>query len=170
MVPRASVFQAGLQAVLVAGLLASSAAGAHAQTEAETASLERIAKLEIVINDLEGPAADIGLGAGVLRSIVDTKLRQERIPVADFAVAFLTLDVTAIPLEAGPDIVLHTSLSFFQPAASTLNRWLGPARTWSLERLTVAGMSRAEEVLRADVEHLADAFVASWRVANPPLE
>ena len=170
MVRRTSVFQAGLQAVLVAGLLASSATEAHAQTEAETASLERIAKLEIVINDLEGPAADIGVAAGVLRSIVDTRLRQEGIPVADFAVAFLTLDVTAIPLEAGPDIVLHTSLSFFQPAASTLNRWLGPARTWSLERLTVAGMSRAEEVLRADVEHLADAFVSSWRAANPPLE
>ena len=166
MIPRASVFHA----VFVAAMLGTSAAEAHAQTETETASLERIAKLEIVINDLEGPAADIGVAASVLRSIVDTKLRQEGIPVADFAVAFLTLDVTAIPLEAGPDIVLHTSLSFFQPAASTLNRWLGPARTWSLERLTVAGMSRAEEVLRADVEHLADAFVASWRAANPPLE
>ena len=170
MVRRTSVFQAGLQAMLAAGLLTASASEALAQSEAETASLERIAKLEIVINDLEGPASDIGVAAGVLRSVVDTKLRQAGIPVADFAVAFLTLDVTAIPLEAGPDIVLHTSLSFFQPAASTLNRWLGPARTWSLERLTVAGMSRAEEVLRADVEHLADAFVVSWRAANPPLK
>jgi hypothetical protein len=66
--------------------------------------------------------------------------------------------------------VLLTSLSFFQPTASTLNRWLGPARTWSLERLTVTGMSRAEEVLRANVEHLADAFATSWRAANPPLD
>jgi hypothetical protein len=66
--------------------------------------------------------------------------------------------------------VLHTSLSLHQPAASTLNRWLGPARTWSLERLTVTGMSRAEEALRADVEHLAEAFLASWRKANPPAE
>ncbi|MGB5525995.1 MAG: hypothetical protein WBN79_03965 [Gemmatimonadota bacterium] len=170
MVPWKSVFHAGLQAALVAGLLASSAAEAHAQSEAETASLERIAKLEIVVNDLEGPAADIGVAAGVLRSIVDTRLRQEGIPVANFAVAFLTLDVTAIPLEAGPDIVLLASLSFFQPTASTLNRWVGPARTWSLERLTVTGMSRAEEVLRANVEHLAEAFVASWREANPPLD
>lgn len=143
---------------------------ARGQSEAETASLERIAKLEIVIDPLEGPAAEVGVTASDLRSIVDTRLRQEGIPVADFAVAFLTLDVTAIPLEAGPDIVLHTSLSFFQPTASTLNRWLGPARTWSLERLTVAGMSRAEEVLRADVGHLADAFAASWRAANPPLD
>jgi hypothetical protein len=31
-------------------------------------------------------------------------------------------------------------------------------------------MSQAEEVLRANVEHLADAFVASWREANPPLD
>jgi hypothetical protein len=157
-----------LHVLLVAGLLASTAAEARAQSEVETASLERIAKLEIVVNDLDGPAADIGVASGVLRSIVDTRLRQEGIPVANFAVAFLTLDVTAIPLEAGPDIVLLTSLSFFQPAASTLNRWLGPARTWSLERLTVAGMSRAAEFLRADVEQLADAFVASWKEANPP--
>ena len=154
--------------VLAAAVLVSSAVEARAQTEVETASLERIAKLEIVVNELEGAAADIGVASGVLRSIVDTKLRQEGIPVADFAVAFLTLDVTAIPLEVGPDIVLLTSLSFFQPAASTLNRWLGPARTWSLERLTVAGMSRSEEVLRADVAYLAEAFVASWRTANPP--
>ena len=165
-----SVFHAGLQAALVAGLLASSAAEAHAQSEVETASLERIAKLEIVVDPLEGAAADIGVTAAVLRSIVDTRLRQEGVPVADFAVAFLTLHVTAIPLEAGPDIVLLTSLAFFQPAASTLSRWLGPAITWSLERLTVAGMSQAEEVLRAHVEHLADAFVASWREANPPLD
>jgi hypothetical protein len=166
MVRRTSVFHAAF----VAAVLGTSAAEAHAQSEVEIASLERIAKLEVVVNDLEGPAADIGVAAGVLRSIVDTKLRQEGIPVADFAVAFLTLDVRAIPLQAGPDIVLHTSLSFFQPAASTLNRWLGPARTWSLERLTVAGMSRAEEVLRADVEHLTDAFAESWRAANPPLD
>jgi len=170
MVRQASAVQALLRAVLVAGMLTSSAAEARAQSEVETASLERIAKLEILINDLEGPAADIGVTAGVLRSIVDTRLREEGIPVANFAVAFLVLDVTAIPLEAGPDIVLLTSLSFFQPAASTVNRWLGPARTWSLERLTVAGMSRAEEVLRANVEHLADAFVTSWREANPPLD
>ena len=155
-------------AVFVAAMLVSSAAEARAQSEVEIASLERIAKLEIVVNELEGAAADIGVPSSMLRSIVDTKLRQEGIPVADFAIAFLTLDVTAIPLGAGPDIVVHTSLSFFQPAASTLNRWLGPARTWSLERLTVAGMSRAEEVLRADVAHLADAFVASWRTVNPP--
>jgi hypothetical protein len=143
---------------------------ARGQSEAETASLERIAKLEIVVDPLEGPAAEVGVTASDLRSIIDTRLRQDGLPVADFAVAFLTLDVTAIPLEAGPDIVLLTSLSFFQPTASTLNRWLGPARTWSLERLTVTGMSRAEEVLRANVEHLADAFATSWRAANPPLD
>ena len=154
--------------VLAAAMLMASVAGARAQSESEIASLERIARLEIVVNDLEGAAADIGVAPGVLRALVDTKLRQEGVPVADFAVAFLLLDVTAIPLEAGPDIVLHTSLSFLQPAASTLNRWLGPARTWSLERLTVTGMSRAEEVLRADVEHLTEAFLRSWRTANPP--
>jgi hypothetical protein len=146
------------------------ASGVRAQVEAEIASLERIGKLEIVINDLEGAAADIGLPSGVLHSVLDARLRQAGVPVADFAVAFLTLDVTAIPLEAGPDVVLLTSLSFFQPAASTLNRWLGPARTWSLERLTVTGMSRAREVLRADVEHLAEAFVASWKEANPSMD
>ena len=167
---QASVFRAVQQAVLVAGMITSSASEARAQSKVEIASLERIGKLEIVVDPLEGAAADIGVAAGVLGSIVDTRLREEGIPVADFAVAFLTLHVTAIPLEAGPDIVLLTSLHFFQPAASTLNRWLGPARTWSLERLTVAGMSQAEEVLRANVEHLADAFVASWREANPPLD
>jgi hypothetical protein len=160
----------GFQAALATAMLLSGAGQARAQSEVEIASLERIGKLEIVVNQLDGAAAEIGLATGVLRSIVDTRLRQGGVPVADFAVAFLTLDVTAIPLEAGPDIVLLTSLSFFQPAASTLNRWLGPARTWSLERLTVAGMSRAEEVLRADVEHLADAFVTSWNAANPPLD
>jgi hypothetical protein len=159
-----------LSAVLAAVTFAFPRAEARAQSEVESASLERIAKLEIVVNPLEGPTADIGVTAGALRSIIDTRLRQEGVPVADFAVAFLTLDVTAIPLEAGPDIVLLTSLAFFQPAASTLNRWLGPAITWSLERLTVAGMSQAEEVLRANVEHLADAFVASWHEANPPLD
>ena len=156
--------------VLAMTTLVSSAGEARAQSEVEIASLERIGKLEIVVNELEGAAAEIGVASGVLGSIVDTRLRQDGVPVADFAVAFLTLDVTAIPLEAGPDIVLHTSLSFFQPAASTLNRWLGPARTWSLERLTVTGMSRAEEALRSDVEHLANAFVASWNAANPPLD
>jgi len=154
--------------LLAAAMLMSSLAEARAQSESEIASLERIAKLEIVVNDLEGAAADIGVAPGLLGALLDTKLRQEGVPVADFAVAFLTLDVTAIPLEAGPDIVLLTSLSFFQPAASTLNRWLGPARTWSLERLTVTGMSRAEETLRADVGHLTEAFLTSWRTANPP--
>lgn len=157
-----------LSAVLVAVTLAFPRAEARAQTESEIASLERIAKMEIVVNELEGAAADIGVATGVLRSLLDTRLRQDGVPVADFAVAFLTLDVTAIPLEAGPDIVILSSLSFYQPAASTLNRWLGPARTWSLERLTVTGMSRAEEVLRADVEHLADLFLESWHTANPP--
>ncbi len=154
--------------LLASAMLMASVADARAQSESEIASLERIAKLEIIVNDLEGAAVDIGVASGVLRALLDTKLRQEGVPVADFAVAFLTLDVTAILLEAGPDIVLHTSLSFFQPAASTLNRWLGPARTWSLERLTVTGMSRAEEVLRADVEHLTEAFLMSWHTANPP--
>ena len=154
--------------LLAVAMLMASVAEARAQSESEIASLERIAKLEIIVNDLEGSAADIGVASGVLRALLDTKLRQEGVPVADFAVGFLMLDVTAIPLEAGPDIVLHTSLSFFQPAASTLNRWLGPARTWSLERLTVTGMSRAEEVLRADVEHLTEAFLRSWHTANPP--
>jgi hypothetical protein len=153
---------------LLAALLIASAAEVRAQSESEIASLERIVKLELVVTDLEGAAAEIGLTAGALRSILDTKLRQGGVPVADFAVAFLVLDVTAIPLEVGPDIVLLTSLSFHQPAASTLNRWLGPARTLSLERLTVTGMSRAEEALRADVEYLAEAFLESWRTANPP--
>jgi hypothetical protein len=166
MVQRVLVFQTVLSGVM----LLSSAAGLSAQSEVEISSLERIAKLEIVINDLEGAAADVGVASGTLRSVLDTKLRGAEVPVADFAVAFLTLDVTAIPLEAGPDIVLLTSLSFFQPAASTLNRWVGPARTWSLERLTVTGMSRARDVLRADVEHLADAFVASWKEANPTID
>jgi hypothetical protein len=157
-----------LPAVVTAALFLTSAMDARAQSESEIASLERIAKLEIVVHDPDGAAADIGVASGVLRSILDTKLRQGGVPVADFAVAFLTLGVTAIPLEVGPDIVLLTSLSFHQPAASTLNRWLGPARTWTLERLTVTGMSRAAEVLRADVEHLAAAFLDSWREANPP--
>jgi hypothetical protein len=155
---------------LLAALLIASAAEVRAQSESEIASLERIVKLELVVTDLEGAAAEIGLTAGALRSILDTKLRQGGVPVADFAVAFLVLDVTAIPLEVGPDIVLLTSLSFHQPAASTLNRWLGPARTLSLERLTVTGMSRAEEALRADVEYLAEAFLESWRTANPPTD
>jgi len=156
--------------VLAVTILVASPGQARAQSEVEIASLQGIGKLEIVVDELEGAAARIGATSSALRSIVDGALRQGAVPVADFAVAFLTLDVTAIPLEAGPDIVLLTSLSFFQPAASTLNRWLGPARTWSLERLTVAGMSRAEEVLRADVAHLADTFVASWNAANPPLD
>jgi len=159
-----------LHTVLAAAVLAVAGKDARAQTESEIASLERIAKLEIVVDELDGAAADIGVASGVLRSILDTKLRQGGVPVADFAVAFLVLDVTAIPLEVGPDIVLLTSLSFHQPAASTLNRWLGPARTLSLERLTVTGMSRAEEALRADVEYLAEAFLESWRTANPPTD
>ena len=158
------------QGLLAIVSLSAAASGARAQTETEIASLERIGKLEIVVNELDGAAAEIGLASGVLRSVVDTRLREGEVPVAEFAVAFLTLDVTAIPLEAGPDIVLLTSLSFFQPAASTLNRWLGPARTWSLERLTVTGMSRAREVLRADVGYLADAFAASWKKANPSVD
>ena len=158
------------QALLAAAMLMASVAEARAQSESEIASLERIAKLELVVQDLEGAAADIGVPPGVLRSILDTKLRQGGVPVADFAVAFLILDVTAIPLEVGPDIVLLTSLSFHQPAASTLNRWLGPARTWSLERLTVTGMSRAEETLRANVGYHAEAFLESWHTANPPTE
>lgn len=158
------------RAAAAAAMLGVPAASAHAQSEVEIASLERIGKLEIVVDELDGAAAEIGVATGILRSILDTSLRQAGVPVADFAVAFLTLHVTAIPLEAGPDVVLLTSLSFFQPAASTLNRWLGPSRTWALERLTVAGMSRADEVLRSDVTHLADAFVASWLAANPPLE
>ena len=153
---------------LLAVMLIASAAEVRAQSESEIASLERIAKLELVVTDLEGAAAEIGVTAGALRSILDAKLRQGGVPVADFAVAFLVLDVTAIPLEVGPDIVLLTSLSFHQPAASTLNRWLGPARTWSLERLTVTGMSRAGEALRADAGYLAQAFLESWRTANPP--
>ena len=158
------------QAFLATAMLVATAAGARAQSESEIASLERIGKLEIVVPEFEGAAAELGVASGVFGALLDTKLRQDGVPVAGFSVAFLTLDVTAIPLEAGPDIVLHTSLSFFQPAASTLNRWLGPARTWSLERLTVTGMSRAEEALRADVEYLAEAFLASWRTANPPPE
>jgi hypothetical protein len=155
---------------LLAVMLIASAAEVQAQAESEITSLERIAKLELVVTDLDGAAAEIGVASGALRSILDTKLRQGGVPVADFAVAFLVLDVTAIPLEVGPDIVLLTSLSFHQPAASTLNRWLGPARTWSLERLTVTGMSRAEETLRADVGYLAEAFLESWRTANPPTD
>ena len=111
-----------LHAVLAAAMLVTSGKGVRAQSESEISSLERIAKLEIVVDELHGAAADIGVATGVLRSILDTKLRQEGVPVADFAVAFLALDVTAIPLEAGPDIVLLTSLSFHQPAASTLKR------------------------------------------------
>ena len=151
-------------------MLMASAAEARAQSESEIASLERIAKLEIVVSPLEGAAADLGVPATVLENILDNHLRGAGLPVAGFAVAFINLDVTAIPLEAGPDVVLHTSLSFHQPAASTLNRWLGPARTWSLERLTVTGMSRAEEVLRADVEYLATAFVESWQTVNTPTD
>jgi hypothetical protein len=158
------------RAILLPVLLMALVSQARAQSESESASLERIAKLEIVVSGLDGPAAELGVAPGVLRNIVDGRLREAGIPVADFAVAFLNLDVTAIPLEAGPDVVIHTSLSFHQPAASTLNRWLGPARTWSLERLTVTGMSRAEGALRSDVEYLATAFVESWNVANPPLD
>jgi hypothetical protein len=158
------------QALLTAAILIASVADARAQSESEIASLERIVKMEIAVNELDGAAAEIGVASSVLRSILDTKLRQGGVPIANFAVAFLTLGVTAIPLEAGPDIVLLTSLSFHQPAASTLNRWLGPARTWFLERLTVTGMSRAEEALRADVQYLAEAFLASWRAANPPVD
>lgn len=148
-------------------LLAVCAPAVRAQSETEVASLEGIAKLEIVVTPLQGAAAEIGVADATLVSLIDSTLREAGVPVAGFAVAFLTLDVTAIPLEAGPDVVLLTSLSFHQPAASTLNRWLGPARTWSLERLTVTGMSRAEEVLKADVEHLTAAFVDSWATANP---
>jgi hypothetical protein len=154
-------------AVLACLVLLAGPSAANAQSETEVASLQDIPKLEIVVTPLQGAAADLGIPDAALAAILDSKLRAAGVPVASFAVAFLTLDVTAIPLEAGPDVVLLTSLSFHQPAASTLNRWLGPARTWSLERLTVTGMSRAEEVLRADVEHLADAFVESWAIANP---
>lgn len=158
------------RAVLVCVLGAALPSSVAAQSETEVASLERIAKLEIVVTELEGAAANLGVTTANLSNLIDARLREAELPVASFAVAYLLLDVTVIPLEAGPDVVLHTSLSFHQPAASTLNRWLGPARTWSLERLTVTGMSRAEEVLRADVEHLARAFVESWEVANPALE
>jgi len=157
-----------VHAALVTAMLGLTAGEGRAQSEGEIASLERIAKLEIVVDALEGTAAGLGVPAGRLESLVDTKLRQAGLPVADFAVAYLVLDVSAIPLEAGPDVVLHTSLSFHQPVASTLNRWVGPARTWSLERLTVTGMSRAEQALLADVEHLAQAFLTSWQAANPP--
>ncbi|MDP2469790.1 MAG: hypothetical protein Q8W46_02940 [Candidatus Palauibacterales bacterium] len=162
--------RARLAAGLAAAVLLVARAGeARAQSETEIASLERIGKLEIIVPDLEGAAADLGVSGDALSSKLDAKLRSAGLPVAGFAVAYLLLDVTAIPLEVGPDVVLLTSLSFHQPAASTLNRWLGPARTWSRERLTVTGMSRAGETLQADVERLADAFVASWRKANPRL-
>lgn len=154
-------------AILASLLLLLRPAAVRAQSDAEVASLEGIAKLEIVVTPLVGAAAELGVPDAILASLLDGKLREAGVPVAGFAVAFLSLDVTAIPLEAGPDVVLHTSLGFHQPAASTLNRWLGPARTWSLERLTVTGMSRAGEALRADVEHLADAFTENWTAANP---
>lgn len=160
-----------LRVAILAGILTLvPVSGARAQSETEVASLERIAKLEIVVGELEGAAAEIGVTAASLANLVDGRLRAAGVPIAGFAVAFLHVEVTAIPLEVGPDIVLHSSLSFHQPAASTLNSWLGPARTWSLERLTVTGMSRAQEVLRADVEHLAGAFAESWQTANPPLD
>ena len=158
----------GAMLVCVLGMALPS--GVAAQSETEVASLERIAKLEVVVAELDGAAADLGVTTAALSNLLDARLREAELPVASFAVAYLHLDVTAIPLEVGPDVVLLTSLSFHQPAASTLNRWLGPARTWSLERLTVTGMSRAEEVLRADVAHLAEAFVESWQTANPPPE
>ena len=148
-------------------LLAARATVAGAQSETAVASLEGISKLEVVVTPLLGAAAELGVPDAALAGLIDGRLREAGVPVASFAVAFLTLDVTAIPLEAGPDVVLLTTLSFHQPVASTLNRWVGPARTWSLQRLTVTGMSRAEEVLRADVEHLAGAFVDSWAAANP---
>jgi len=153
--------------VLAFLLFAVRPAVAGAQSETEVASLESIAKLEVVVTPLQGAAAELGVPDATLAGLIDNRLREAGVPVASFAVAFLTLDVTAIPLETGPDVVLLTSLSFHQPAASTLNRWLGPARTWSLERLTVTGMSRAQEVLKADVEHLTGAFVESWATANP---
>lgn len=156
--------------VLASAFLIAPLSVARAQSDTEVASLERIAKLEIVVEELEGAAAGLGVTSAGLSNLLDGRLREAGVPVAGFAVAFLHLEVTAIPLEAGPDVVLLTALSFYQPSASTLNRWLGPASTWSVQRLTVTGMSRATEVLRADVEHLAEAFVGSWIQANPPLE
>lgn len=152
--------------LLLVGLLAC-ASRAHAQSETEVASLSGIGKLEIVVAPLGDAAAALGVPPQLLETRIDTRLREADVPVAGFAVAFLQLDVSAIPLEAGPDVVIHTALSFFQPAASTLNQWIGPARTWSLTRITVTGSSRAREMLLTDVEHLTDAFVASWTAANP---
>lgn len=158
------------RAALAVAMILVASAGARAQSESETASLEGIAKFEVVVSNLEGAAADLGIRQGVLGSRLDARLREAGLPIADFGVAFLQLDVGAILLEAGPDIVLRTSLSFFQPAASTLNRWLGPARTWSRERLTVTGASRAEELLLRDVGELTETFIADWRAANPPAD
>jgi hypothetical protein len=75
------------QAFLATAMLAATAAGARAQSETEIASLERIGKLEIVVTEFEGAAAELGVASGVLGSLLDTKLRQEGVPVAGFAVA-----------------------------------------------------------------------------------
>ena len=66
--------------------------------------------------------------------------------MAEFAVAFLALGVEAIPLETGPDVVVHTSLAFHQPAASTLNRWLGRLRG-RMQRRARGGHGSAEPQL-----------------------
>jgi len=153
--------------LLLAGLLAL-APGAYAQSETEVASLAGIGKLEIVVSPFGEAVAAVGVSAPLLEARLDAVLREAGVPIAGFAVAFVQLDVAAIPLEAGPDVVLHTALSFYQPAASTLNQWIGPARTWSVARVTVTGASRARETLLADVDRLVGAFAESWSEANPP--
>jgi hypothetical protein len=149
---------------LVPFLLATAAA-AHAQADAQ-ASLQGISKIEVVVESLSGDAAQIGVTEQRLRTLAEGKLLAEGMEVADFALAFVYLNVTAVQLGDSPNFALYIEFSFNQPSASTLNQWLGPARTWSAGRLVVVGESAAAETVFRNVEHLVDAFLEDWNAAN----
>ena len=141
------------------------APSAHAQGE-RLESLQGVRKVEVVVTDLSGDAADLGHTSRLLRTHLEEKLLEAGLEVSDFAVGFLQLDVKAHRLEDPSGHAVHLELSFHQPAAVSLNRWMGPAETWSESSLLVVDEAETALAVSRQIERLVEAFLVDWRTAN----
>lgn len=143
-------------------LAASSAFGQGERLE----SLQGVRKIEVIVDDLIGDAATVGQTSRSLRTVVEGRLLPAGPEVADFAVGFLRLTLLAAHPAGSPDYAVHVELSFHQPAAASLNRWMGPAETWSESGLLVTDEGDVGAAVRREVERLVDRFLTDWRTAN----
>ncbi len=152
---------------VISSVLAGSTPGWAMEGPFDLATLQGLAALTVLIEQVQPDVERAGLTRGNLEAEVTAHLRQAGIPVTPSAPAFLYVNVNAVRNAAGLYAV-NVSVQLEQPVFLARNPRLVHigATTWSSAAVALSEADRLAAV-RGLVAGIVDQFIAAYRLENP---